>query len=816
MDPLTAIGVAASIAQFVNLGIQVTARLKEYNSATTDVPKALQHISAQLPLLVRSLERIKTEIEVEKVDLDTRCILKGVVAGCMQQVQKVDRIIEKVLHVPGDSLRNKVQKVFVGLKNDDKILAIEKNLQTYISVLILHRVIQGPDASLAVNEDSSYFEVRLKKVSPFSERVELMQDLEAHLFPAATSQVQNPIVVELVGPEGAGKTQLALGYCHQAKEIGQFQTIFWLNAASPENLCRSLESIADIVRQSKEGLKDRKEKIDFVKSFLANRWNAWLLVLDNYDHTAFKDVMEYLPCAGSGALLFISRHGYLPDADHVVHVPMFRDADEIERLRSLLVYAVRNDDIEKVESLLANGADPDSREASGWPCLHRVVEKENEALAKLLLAKGAKSRIQGPPFSGDEGYVTALYWAASSGNTAITKILLDHEDMAGLTPQAPGNNAILRYAAEKGREKTVRMLIEHGSVHVAGRSERKDTALGLAAKNGHTAVVKLLLDSEADAEVESSGTTPLLLAANANHLDVVKLLCTQGKVDVNTGFLYGCSALGVAAKTGGSGNRPWDEMVKYLLEQGADPDRCDKNNNGTLPLQDAGLRGFENVVSMLLAHGADPFPLKSHGDSPVEEAALYGRESIVNLLLQAQAKDPAIRAKQLEQAIILASIKGHRDVILALLEAGVSIDSVGHLGKTPLLFAIEKEQIPTTRLLVRRGARQDVADDDGRLPLFLAAELGLDAVVGVLVGFDDEGEKLNVRNARGETPLCLAVANGHKKVCEALIERGASLYFTNKYDDTPMDLAVEKGNKEIIETLRNTRQWVSYSSREAL
>ena len=800
MDPLTAIGVAASIAQFINLGIQVAARLKEYNSATTDVPKALQHISAQLPLLLRSLERVKTEIEVEKIDLDTRCILKGVVSGCMQQVQKVDRIIEKVLHVPGDSLRNKVQKVFVGLKNDDKILAIEKNLQTYISVLILHRVIQGPDAALAVNEDSSYFEVRVKKVSPFSERVELMQDLEAHLFPAATSQVQNPIVVELVGPERAGKTQLALGYCHQAKEIGQFQTIFWVNSASPENLCRSLESIADIVRQSKEGLKDRKEKINFVKSFLANRWNSWLLVLDGYDHTAFNDVMEYLPPAGSGALLFISRHGYLPDADHVVHVPMFRDADEIEHLRSLLVNAVGNDDIEKVESLLDNGADPDSRELSGWPCLHRAVKKENEPLVRLLLAKGAKSRIQGPPFSGAEGYVTALYWAASSGNTSITKLLLDHEDMAGLAPQAPGNNAILRYAAEKGREKTIRMLIEHGSVHVEGRGAGKDTPLGLAAKNGHTAVVKLLLDSEADAEVESSGATPLLLAANSNHLDVVKLLCTQGKVDVNTGFLSGDSALGVAVKTHGFGSHAWDKTVKYLLEQGADPDRYDKNKNGTPPLGVAVYRGFENVLSMLLAHGADPFPLRSQGYSPVEEAALFGHESTVNLLLQAQAKDPAIRAEQLKKAIILASIKGHRDVILALLEAGVSIDSVGYLGKTPLLHAIEEKQIPTIRLLIRRGARQDLADDNGILPIFLAADYGLDVVVTELIR-NDESKKLDVRNAKGETPLCLAVAKGHKKVCQVLLERTASFNFTNKYGDTPTDLALEKGDKELVKLL---------------
>lgn len=157
MDPLSAVGVASSVVQFIDFGFKVATRLKEYNSTSTDVPKSLRHIAAQLPLLLNALDRVKTSAEVERVDLVTRCILKGVVSGCKQQVEKIDKIIDKVLHVPGDSLVTRVQKVFVGLRNDDKVLEIERSLQTYIQVLILHRVIEGQNDSWVTNEENHAF-----------------------------------------------------------------------------------------------------------------------------------------------------------------------------------------------------------------------------------------------------------------------------------------------------------------------------------------------------------------------------------------------------------------------------------------------------------------------------------------------------------------------------------------------------------------------------------------------------------------------------------------------------------------------------------
>ncbi len=79
MDPISAFGLAAAIIQIVDLTPKIVKQLKDYSSEASEVPKSLQHISIQLPLLVNTLDRLKTDTQVERFNIDTRCILKGAI-----------------------------------------------------------------------------------------------------------------------------------------------------------------------------------------------------------------------------------------------------------------------------------------------------------------------------------------------------------------------------------------------------------------------------------------------------------------------------------------------------------------------------------------------------------------------------------------------------------------------------------------------------------------------------------------------------------------------------------------------------------------
>ena len=57
-EALAALGVAAAIAQFVQLGAAVVTRIHEFVSSTQDVPDSLKAIADQLPVMIDICQRI--------------------------------------------------------------------------------------------------------------------------------------------------------------------------------------------------------------------------------------------------------------------------------------------------------------------------------------------------------------------------------------------------------------------------------------------------------------------------------------------------------------------------------------------------------------------------------------------------------------------------------------------------------------------------------------------------------------------------------------------------------------------------------------
>jgi ankyrin repeat protein len=793
MDPLSAIGLASAVVQFIQFGLQVAERLEEFSSRNPgDIPRSLQAICTHLPLLANSLNKIKSDFQIKNLDFDTRCILKGIVSGCMAQVKEVESMINEISRMPGDSLKIKFKKVFTSLKYDEKIWEIERNLHTYISVLILHHVVDSSDAPLELVEDT-FFDVREKRVSKFVERPGLMQELEEYLHDAARSQVTSPTILLLAGDKGVGKTQLALEYCYQAHSMGQFRTVFWLDASDLENLYLGFESMYATIKRSTDG--SRKEKVAFVRGFLDDLWHPWLLVLDNYESAAlYNDILDFLPSRGYGGIILIAREAE-DGLGKVFRVPKFLTVADQEQVNNLLINEVQRKNFEGIKNAVNQGADVDTMIWDEWPCVHRVALFGMEDALLFLIEQGANINLhvkQRKP----------LYWAASNGHEAICRLLLDHEDKTGLVSKPADYQVAFNAAVENGSLEIVRMIISRRDVRVNDLNIYDETALESAAGKGHANLVKFLIDKGALLEDLKQGDQALIKAASGGHLETVKILCSQGNADPNVRGKRGETALfHVAESKDSEYQENGEELAMFLLEKGADP-----NPAGTLdgPLHKAALYGHLKMMRLLLEHNADP-TREGDGFSPLTYAIKYKNPEAIALLLQVDIPDPMVRNTWLETALRYACMIGERGAVLQLLQAGANINAAAEKGTpkgaTPLLLATLNGHVQTAQLLIRHKARQDIPDEKGRLPLPLAAEGGHDLLVRDLIRAGGEPNLKSGEN--GDTLLILAAAKKHEKVIKVLLQNGVDKELMNKFGEMALDIAEEKGYKEIIKLLES-------------
>ena len=187
------------------------------------------------------------------------------------------------------------------------------------------------------------------------------------------------------------------------------------------------------------------------------------------------------------------------------------------------------------------------------------------------------------------------------------------------------------------------------------------TLLSWAAKNGHNAVVKLLLEKGAELESKDNySRTPLLWAAENGHDTVLELLLEKG-AKLESQDNYGRTLLSQAAMNGHGA------VVKLLLEKGAELESQD--NYGLTPLFQATRNGHDAVVKLLLEKGAELESKDTYSQTPLSLAAENGHDAVVKLLLEKGAELESKDCDGLTPLLWAAEI-GHDAVVKLLLEKG--------------------------------------------------------------------------------------------------------------------------------------------------
>ncbi|KXZ42210.1 hypothetical protein GPECTOR_181g256 [Gonium pectorale] len=169
-----------------------------------------------------------------------------------------------------------------------------------------------------------------------------------------------------------------------------------------------------------------------------------------------------------------------------------------------------------------------------------------------------------------------------------------------------------------------------------------------------------LLGAGADRDArDKSGRTPLHLAAQNGHVDVMRVLLNVGaNKDTDENLLVGllcCSCLY------GTDNKVHDEGTVCT-------------QRGNTPLHYAAENGHTEAVRALLGAGADKDAINKYVATPLYVAAENGHVEAVQVLLQAGANKEAANKDGWTPLLIAAQL-GHVQAVQVLLQVGANKDA---------------------------------------------------------------------------------------------------------------------------------------------
>ena len=433
-----------------------------------------------------------------------------------------------------------------------------------------------------------------------------------------------------------------------------------------------------------------------------------------------------------------------------------------------LADAVMNHDQAAAAALLKQKVDVNVAQADGTTALHWAARWDDVATADLLIRAGANAKAV------NRFGMRPISLACTNGSAAMVEMLLKAGEDANVVVTPDGDTALMM-AARTGKVDAVRVLLDHGA-QVNGTNPRGQTPLMWAVSEKNAAAAKFLIERGANVNVKTNplppprkldlifsaptpagGMAALLFAARQNDLASVKTLL-DGGADINLQSADGSTALLVAIIN------EHNELAEYLLDHGADPNLADDKGRAGLyvaidmrnlewstrpapPEQDK-VDGLQ-MINALVKHGANPnarlskkIPLRGQpsfdgrwanqiGATPFWRAAQSDDVVVMKLLLENKA-DASIASADHTTPLMVAAGVGWSDgqshgstadapeAIQICLEHGADVNAVNDDGYTALHGASFRGAVNVVELLVAKGARMDIKNKEGRMPINMA------------------------------------------------------------------------------------------------
>ncbi|RKY27733.1 MAG: hypothetical protein DRP79_02980 [Planctomycetota bacterium] len=512
-----------------------------------------------------------------------------------------------------------------------------------------------------------------------------------------------------------------------------------------------------------------------------------------------------------------------------------------------LICAVARKHNRIVELLLDHGASPDITNKRGDSLIVMAINQNNPAMAKMLIKKGADPNIL------DKWGLTPLFHAACLGDLDIANVLITNGADVNAIEKTLGETVLIK-AISKFRSahpsyppisadlkklppcplaqiEMVKFLLENGADVRIRSKNNGNTALHFAAERNYVQIIPLLIDFHADVNaINNNRETALFLAAQAGMSDAVEVLL-QYDADPDIPDKSGVTPLLTIIRTSSTSPeylQALDETAEVLIKSGASLDFTDKYKRTYLML--SAESGKAKIIQMLLSQSKHLINAK---DGQGLTALMYAAKSQHYQSAKALVKSGAkIYLKDSMGKTALMYGVNSKDITALFLDNGAKINDTDRRGFTPLMQAVDYENIEVIRELINRGAKINTADHKehqsslmlaiykrnieivnvlldkgadvhlkdvaGQSAIFIAAFRGLTEIISVLL---DHGSLVDPITSQGVTPLMAACQNGYPKTVELLLKKGANINAASKLGWSPLFYAVFYGHYDICKIL---------------
>ncbi|KAM8730774.1 transient receptor potential cation channel subfamily A member 1b [Acanthopagrus schlegelii] len=407
-----------------------------------------------------------------------------------------------------------------------------------------------------------------------------------------------------------------------------------------------------------------------------------------------------------------------------------------------LHWAVESNKEESCRTLLDLGADPNLLNTALMSPLHLAVSLGHNNLVELLLSYSTTDAN----LQGDLGN-TPVILACSINNFEALSILIKHG--ARLCKQNRLGHFPIHAAAFAGAKKAMEVILKNGEEighqieqHINYLDKSRSSPLHLAVRGGNIEAIRFCIANGARIDQQQNDkSTPLHLACTQGATEVVKLMLSSfGQVGDIINLTDGANQTPLHRAT----IFDHTELAEYLISLGADLNCIDCKGNSPLLL--ATSCGAWRTVTLLLSKGANVNVRDRCGCNFLHLAILQpkGLKNIAEEVLQHNSVKALLSCEDNE-------------------------------GCTPLHYACRLGIHDSVKNMLGLSGQVGLAckSKDKKSALHFAAQYGRINTCQRLLETITDSRLLNEGDERGLTPLHLASKEGHTKVVQLLLRKGA-------------------------------------------